>query len=94
MQNKFLSDATKLREIASVFPTPFHLYDERGIRDTARRVQEAFAWNKGYKEYFAVKANPNPVVLDILRQEGCGVDCASRVELILADAVGFRGDDS
>ena len=83
----------KLQEIATVFPTPFHLYDEAGIKQTAREVNQAFAWNPGFKEYFAVKANPNPYILDILRQAGCGVDCASIVELMLAEAVGFRGDE-
>lgn len=63
-------------------PTPFHLYDEKGIRENARRVNAAFAWNKGFKEYFAVKATPNPYILKILQEEGCGVDCSSYTELL------------
>ena len=69
------------------------LYDEKGIRETARRVQAAFSWNAGFREHFAVKANPNPYILSILKSEGCGVDCASITELMLAKAVGFEGDD-
>ena len=85
--------ATKpqLEDLAKQFPTPFHLYDEAGIRANARAVREAFAWNPGYREYFAVKATPNPFILDILREEGCGTDCASACELMLADAVGVSG---
>jgi len=93
MQKLPFCPAEKLREIASVCPTPFHLYDEQGIRLTARRVREAFSWNPGFREYFAVKANPNPHILSILKGEGCGVDCASLTELMLAQAVGFRGEE-
>ena len=93
MQKLPFCPAGKLREIASVYPTPFHLYDEQGIRDTARRVREAFSWNPGFREYFAVKANPNPHILSILKSAGCGVDCASLTELMLAQAVGFRGEE-
>ena len=93
MQKLPFCPAEKLREIASTYPTPFHLYDEQGIRDTARRVREAFSWNPGFREYFAVKANPNPHILSILKGEGCGVDCASLTELMLAQAVGFRGEE-
>jgi len=92
MHQKMTVSLEKLREIAGVYPTPFHLYDEKGLRQTARRLQSAFAWNPGFREYFAVKANPNPYILDIFRQEGCGVDCASKPELMLAEAVGFTGD--
>jgi diaminopimelate decarboxylase len=81
----------KLEEIASKYPTPFHLYDEKGIRENARALNRAFSWNKGFKEYFAVKATPNPVILNILREEGCGADCSSYTELQLADAVGITG---
>lgn len=81
------------REIAKAFPTPFHLYDEAGIRRTARALNRAFAWNKGFREYFAVKATPNPFILEILREEGCGVDCSSETELMLARACGFAGDE-
>ncbi|MCL1896572.1 MAG: diaminopimelate decarboxylase, partial [Clostridiales bacterium] len=83
----------KLEEIVEEYGTPFHLYDEKGIRENARRVNRAFGWNKGFKEYFAVKATPNPVILGILKEEGCGVDCSSMTELMLAEAVGFRGRD-
>ena len=79
--------------IMSDVPTPFHLYDEKGIRENARRVNEAFAWNKGFKEYFAVKATPNPYILKILQEEGCGVDCSSYTELLMSEACGFRGSD-
>ena len=79
----------KLEEIVSQYATPFYLYDEKGIRETARRVNKAFSWNKGFKEYFAVKATPTPGILKILHEEGCGADCSSYTELIMADAVGF-----
>ncbi len=81
----------QLEKIAETYPTPFHLYDERGIRENAKRLKEAFAWNPGYKEYFAVKATPNPCILRILRECGCGTDCSSATELMLSDAVGFAG---
>ena len=83
----------KLEEIIREYPTPFHLYDERGIRRNIRELKEAFAWNKGYKEYFAVKATPNPFLIDILREYGCGCDCSSYTELMLSDAIGARGED-
>lgn len=83
----------KLEEIAAKYPTPFHLYDEKGIRENARRMNEAFSWNKGFREYFAVKATPNPVLMKILKEEGCGVDCSSYTELMLSDACGFHGPD-
>lgn len=83
----------QLDEIAAHYATPFYLYDEAGIRKTARLVNQAFAWNKGFKEYFAVKATPNPAILKILREEGCGADCSSYTELIMADAVGFKNDE-
>lgn len=79
----------QLKEITKKYPTPFHLYDEKGIRENARRLNRAFSWNKGYKEYFAVKATPNPAILKILKEENCGVDCSSLTELMLSDAVGF-----
>ena len=82
-----------LEALTEQFPTPFHLYDEAAIRANARAVREAFAWNPGYREYFAVKATPNPFILDILREEGCGTDCASACELMLADACGIAGHD-
>ncbi len=83
----------KLEEIAKVYPTPFHLYDEAGIRKNAENLKKAFAWNKGFKEYFAVKATPNPFLIDILRDYGCGCDCSSITELMLSKAIGAVGDD-
>ncbi len=79
------------REIAAVIPTPFHIYDEAGIRANARAVKAAFAWNPGFREFFAVKATPNPYILKILQEEGCGCDCATYVELLLAEAVSITG---
>ncbi len=79
--------------IASDHPTPFYIYDEKGIRENARRLKAAFAWNKGFREYFAVKATPNPHILRILKEEGCGVDCASYTELLLCEKVGFAGEE-
>lgn len=84
---------TQLQQIAARFPTPFHLYDETGIRRTARALKAAFAWNPGFREYFAVKALPNPFILSLLKEEGCGVDCSSLTELIMARACGFSGSD-
>ena len=86
----FLSKA-QAEAIAADVPTPFHVYDEAGIRENARKVHKAFAWNPGFREYFAVKATPTPALLDILKQEGCGVDCSSYTELLLSQAVGFTG---
>lgn len=83
----------KLEEIRETIPTPFHLYDEKGIRENAQALREAFAWNKGYREYFAVKACPNPFLINILREYGCGCDCSSMTELMLSDALGCSGDD-
>jgi diaminopimelate decarboxylase len=83
----------KLKEITAQYPTPFHLYDEKGIRQNARNLNQAFSWNKGFREYFAVKATPNPFILKILKEEGCGVDCSSYTELMMADALGFTGSD-
>ena len=83
----------KAREIRDVIPTPFHIYDEQGIRENARALKAAFSWNKGFREYFAVKATPNPYILQILNEEGCGCDCATYTELLLAEAVGVTGHD-
>ena len=83
----------KVQEITNDYPTPYHLYDEKGIRENARDLYKAFSWNKGFKEYFAVKATPNPEILKILREEGCGVDCSSYTELMLSEACGFSGDE-
>ena len=83
----------KAKEIREQIPTPFHIYDEAGIRANARALKEAFSWNKGFKEYFAVKATPNPYILQILNEEGCGCDCATYTELLMAEAVGITGHD-
>ncbi|MGN0466015.1 MAG: diaminopimelate decarboxylase, partial [Lachnospiraceae bacterium] len=83
----------QLEEIVAKYPTPFHLYDEKGIRQTARALNKAFSWNPGFKEYFAVKATPNPTILKILREEGCGTDCSSLTELLMSERCGIRGDE-
>ena len=83
----------KAREIIQTVPTPFHIYDEAGIRRNARALKEAFSWNKGFREYFAVKATPNPYILKLLHEEGCGCDCSSYTELLLAEAIGLKGED-
>ena len=83
----------KAKEITAQIPTPFHLYDEAGIRANARALKKAFSWNKGYKEFFAVKATPNPYIIQILHEEGCGCDCATYTELLMAEAVGITGHD-
>ena len=83
----------QLQEITKTYPTPFHLYDEKGIRENAKALKEAFSWNKGYKEYFAVKATPNPFLINILREYGCGCDCSSMTELMLSNEIGVKGDD-
>ena len=83
----------QVRAITSEIPTPFHLYDEAGIRRNARALKQAFSWNPGFREYFAVKATPNPYILQILKEEGCGCDCASYAELLMAQAVGCTGHD-
>ncbi len=83
----------QVKEIAKTIPTPFHIYDEAGIRQKARDLNRAFSWNKGFKEYFAVKATPNPYLLSILKEEGCGVDCSSLTELMMSEACGFSGSD-
>ena len=83
----------KAKEIREQIPTPFHVYDEAGIRANARALKAAFSWNPGFKEYFAVKATPNPFLLKILHEEGCGCDCATYTELLLSEAVGITGHD-
>ena len=83
----------QVEDMVQKYPTPFHLYDERGIRENARALKEAFSWNPGYKEYFAVKATPNPFLIGILREYGCGCDCSSYTELMLSDAMDIRGED-
>ncbi len=83
----------KLQEIIKEYPTPFHLYDEKGIRENAKALQEAFSWNQGFREYFAVKANPNPFLIRILKEYGCGCDCSSLTELMLANALHLEGPE-
>ncbi len=83
----------QIQEIVKKYPTPFHLYDEKGIRENAKALKEAFSWNKSYREYFAVKATPNPFLVSMLREYGCGCDCSSLTELMFADAIGASGDD-
>ena len=83
----------QLEAIAKDYPTPFYLYDEQGIRENARALNRAFAWNPGFREYFAVKATPNPQILKILHEEGCGTDCSSLTELIMSDRCGFKGGE-
>lgn len=89
MKKAFISKE-KLEDMTSQYPTPFHLYDEAGIRQKAREVNKAFSWNKGFKEYFAVKATPTPAILKILQEENCGVDCATEVELMMSHELGFK----
>ncbi len=93
MEKKTFVTLEKLKEIDKTYPTPYHLYDEKGIRENALRLRDAFSWNKGFKEYFAVKATPNPFILNILKECGCGVDCSSLTELMMSDKLGFHGDD-
>ena len=91
MQKKPFVTLSQVEEMAKSYPTPFHLYDEKAIRENARRVKAAFSWNPGYKEYFAVKATPNPRILQVLKEEGFGADCSSYTELLMSDAVGLNG---
>ena len=83
----------KLQEIVNEYPTPLHIYDEKGIRENARALYKAFSWNPGFKEYFAVKATPTPHILRLLQEEGCGVDCSSLTELMMAQRCGFAGEE-
>ncbi len=83
----------QLKTITAQYPTPFHIYDEKGIRENARKLKQAFSWNKGFKEYFAVKATPNPFIIKILNEEGCGTDCSSLTELMLSEALEIKGSD-
>lgn len=83
----------QVENIVKDYPTPFHIYDERGIRENARKLKKAFSWNKGYHEFFAVKATPNPYIMQILKEEGVGADCSSLTELMLSEAVGLKGND-
>lgn len=93
MQKKPFVTLEKVQELVQQYPTPFHLYDEKGIRENARRFKKAFSWNKGFKEYFAVKATPNPYIMKVLKEEGIAADCSSYTELLLAEKVGLVGED-
>jgi len=92
MKTPFVS-FEQIKSISEKYPTPYHLYDEKGIRDNARKLYKAFSWNKGFKEYFAVKATPNPSIMKILKEEGCGMDCSSLTELMLCESCGITGED-
>ncbi len=85
--------ADQLAAIAAEHPTPFHIYDEAAIRANARQLNEAFSWADGFREYFAVKATPNPHIVRLLHEEGCGADCSSLAELVLCERIGIRGED-
>ena len=93
MEKKPFVTLEQLKEIEKTYPTPFHIYDEKGFMENARKVNEAFSWNKGFREYFAVKAEPNPFIIKKLKEAGCGVDCSSYTELMIADKLGFRNDE-
>lgn len=93
MEKKPFVTKGQLDEIVKTYPTPFYLYDEKGIRENAARLRGAFSWNQGFREYFAVKATPNPYILKVLRECGCGTDCSSATELMLSDAVGLSGHE-
>ncbi len=93
MSKKTFVTKEQIQEIVKSWPTPFHLYDEKGIRENAQAVKEAFAWNPGFREYFAVKATPNPFLINILKEYGCGTDCSSMTELMLSKALGFSGEE-
>jgi diaminopimelate decarboxylase len=93
MEKKSFVTLEQVQEMTTKYPTPFHLYDEKGIRENVRKLKKAFSWNKGYKEYFAVKATPNPYLMQILKEEGVGADCSSYTELLLSEKVGLFGDD-
>ncbi|HIZ06925.1 MAG TPA: diaminopimelate decarboxylase [Candidatus Eubacterium avistercoris] len=92
MNKKPFVTKEQLEEIVKKYPTPFHLYDEKGIRENAKAVKEAFAWNPGFREYFAVKATPNPFLINILKEYDCGTDCSSLTELMMSEALGFKGE--
>ncbi len=91
MSKKAFVTKEMIDEITKTYPTPFHIYDEKGIRENMKALQEAFAWNKGFKEYFAIKATPNPYLIEILREYGCGCDCSSLTELMISEAMGIKG---
>ena len=93
MEKKPFLTKEKAQDIVKKYPTPFHIYDEKGIRKNAENLKKAFSWNEGYKEYFAVKATPNPFLINILREYGCGCDCSSKTELMLSKTIGAVGAD-
>ena len=93
MKKELFVNNEKVNEIMEKYPTPFHLYDEKGIRENVKRLKEAFSWNYGFKEYFAVKATPNPFIISILHEYGCGCDCSSYTELMLSEALGITGNE-
>ena len=93
MEKKAFVTKEQIEEIVKRYPTPFYLYDEKGMRENAARVRKAFSWNAGFREYFAVKATPNPFLINILREYGCGCDCSSRTELMLCEAIGMKGEE-
>lgn len=92
MKKCFITEE-KAREINAVYPTPFYVYDEKGIEDNMNNILSAFSWNKGFKEFFAVKATPNPELLKLLKKMGCGVDCSSYTELLMSEKLGFKGEE-
>lgn len=92
MKKETFVTKAQLEEIVKTYPTPFHLYDEKGIRENIEALKEAFSWNEGFREYFAVKATPNPFLINILREYGCGCDCSSYTELMLSEAIGATGE--
>ena len=92
MKKPFITKS-QVEEIVKTYPTPFHIYDEKAIRENARLLKQAFSWNEGYKEFFAVKATPNPTILKILKSEGCGCDCSSYTELLMSEKVGITGSE-
>lgn len=93
VEKKLPCSEEQLREIAREYGTPFHIYDERGIRENIRALQAAFAWAPGFREHFAVKALPNPYIVKIFQEEGCGSDCSSYPELLISEAVGMKGEE-
>lgn len=92
-EKSFPLGVEELQAITKKFPTPFHIYDEAGIRAASRRIKKAFAWNEGFKEHFAVKATPNPYILKLLKSEGFGTDCSSLPELLLSESAGITGEE-
>ena len=94
MEKNTILTLDQFNEIEKIYPTPFHIYDEKGIRENARALKKAFSWKKGYREYFAVKATPTPAILKILQEEGCGTDCSSLTELMMSDRCGFADGNS